>query len=204
MLPKSSPSVHINPKFRNVHINPSFLNKAISEKVAMPTQIYINPKFLNHSMDSLATMQALASSIDADIEASIPPLACNRLASEPLASTIIPSRSKIIATNNVKTRPIFSSTKSPEMKPLIKIGSRKLIRIGSQPLKSTKIVQTPLTIRRPIQTKYKIVKEQTAYKIDRRSLRAKRSIVRIAKIPSTIGRRSLINECLTPTKIVRR
>lgn len=206
MLPKTS--IHINPKFRKVHINPSFLGKPIIEKavVAPPTQIYINPRFLRHHPHADKVSQLLTSNDLVNHELSF--LQSNdqftQRLQEPLADTSTPTRKKIIVRNSIKLPP----SPSTHAKPLIKIGMRKLIRIGSQATKPTNIEKTAPKIRKPILTKYKIVKEQNAYKIDRRSVKCKRSVDLIAatatkKLLLSSIRRTWINESLAATKVIR-
>lgn len=225
MLPKTT--IHINPKFRKVHINPSFLGKSISEKAAVapsPSQIYINPRFLQHldPNEEKATQiltSALSASNDLANNESTFLLQsndeCTRRLQEPLADTSTPTRKKICVPNGSKLPP---SPLLPSMnrlttsaKPLIKIGMRKLIRVGSQTAKPTASV-VKRKIRKPILTKYKIVKEQTAYKIDRRSVKCKRSVdlasnavVKVAarKLSLSSIRRTWISESLAATKVIR-
>lgn len=207
MMPKTS--IHINPKFRKVHINPNFLGKSISESVivAPPSQIYINPRFLRHHVLADNGSTLVASNDLANYEASFLQSNHERLR-EPLADTSSPMRKKIIVNSSIKSSPSPpSSTKSTtNTKPLIKIGMRKLIRAGSQATKPTAVKIVP-KIRTPILTKYKIVKEQTAYKIDRRSVKCKRSIdfnpakAAVKRLP--LLRRTWINESLAATKVIR-
>lgn len=176
MLPKST-SIHINPKFGKIHINPSFLNKLNAENATqkpIPTQIYVNPKFLNRNNANNAH------------EERVP---------EPLADTSMPCRSKIISRNCMKNVSATIQPKPVNTKPLVRIGSRKLIRIGSENKMTKKM---PPKIRKPIQTKYKIVKEQTAYKIDRRTLKAQQANIakKLLKSPS-----KWINESLLAIKV---
>lgn len=222
MLPKTS--IHINPKFRKVHINPSFLGKSIAEKhvAAAPSHIYINPKFLQHHSYADTATTIVTSNDLANIEPFLQYNGdCTQRLQEPLADTSSPKRNKIITKNRwnqtAMELPAMSFTSSnfcpvkssTETKALIKIGMRKLIRVGTP--KSTNIVKIIPKIRKPILTKYKIVKEQTAYKIDRRSVKCKRSVDLIAaeaavtarKQPSTSLRRTWINESLVATKVIR-
>lgn len=203
MLPNTT--IHINPKFRKIHINPSFLGKSVAENPVVapppppPTQIYINPRFLQQ----FAQRDIVAPAAAHD-------LATNDVATyeQPLADTSVPMRKKIMVKSNGHISPSTGATKSTAYaKPLIKIGMRKLIRIGSE---ATKPSKTPPKIRIPILTKYKIVKEQTAYKIDRRSVKCKRSIdhnrvrnVAAVKKVSLSMRRTWISESLTATKVNR-
>lgn len=142
-----------------------------------PTQIYINPRFLNREPS------------DAEERGNVP---------QTLAVTTIPSRTKIMT----HERRLHSSTVNAAVKtptPLIRIGSRKLIRaVHATAAKALSIVPK---IRKPIQTKYKIVKEQTAYKIDRRSLSEKRQK---ESAPTTQPYRAKwINEQLLPSQVLR-
>lgn len=220
MLPKTS--IHINPKFRKVHINPSFLGKSITKKaiVTPPSQIYINPRFLRqHNASTLVAPNDLVHN-----ESSFLQLydECTQRLQEPLADTSTPTRKKICIKNSIKLTSssssptalrFFSSNKpTTDTKPLIKIGMRKLIRVGSQATKSSNIVKIPPTIRKPILTKYKIVKEQTAYKIDRRSVKCKRTVdlnaaavtrTAVKKLPLSSMRRTWINESLETMKVIR-
>lgn len=211
MLPKTS--IHINPRFRKVHINPSFLGKLANEKaiVAPPSQIYVNPRFLRHLLHADTASTLLTSNDLAYNESSFLQSidGCTQRLQEPLADTSTPTRRKIISKNSLTP----SSQKSAlDTKPLIKIGMRKLIRVGSGAAKASNIVKNPPTIRKPILTKYKIVKEQTAYKIDRRSVKCKlidAAAVRTAakaatkRLPLSSMRRTWINESLAATKVNR-
>lgn len=206
--PTSSSTIHINPKFRNVHINPNFLGKPKNNKIqpaipvttVAPTQIYINPRFLNSQMQQAAVDGSVV--VDpVDVKYSIhlasidTPEQC-LLATEPLADTKIHTRTKIINTSRPKIGNVLAVrnivAKTVNDKPLIKIGSKKLIRAASN-----QSVAAKTTMRRPLQTKYKIVKEQSTFKIDRRSFKAK-------QIASTVRKPLWISESLVPVKAVKR
>lgn len=78
----------------------------------------------------------------------------------------------------------------------MKIGSRKLIRAPSarprpQPIAKAKV------IRKPVQTKYKIVKEHSTYKIDRRSAHAKLSVMPLTRL--SLGREHVQQRRLSKT-----
>lgn len=212
MLPNTTAvtsSIHINPKFRNVHINPIFFgksngnnvnNSSISAAANIPTHIYINPKFLNSQIQSTAGPQSPIKSTSYIV---------NSENAEPLADTKVHTRKKII--NSSKPSSIAMPNKSSVIngtKPLIKINSKKLMRVAEpKPTsfgigKSSKVIAK---VRRPIQTKYKIVKEQTAFKIDRRSQLAKEKALLARKTSSMNSIRKLcINESLVPLKTVKR
>lgn len=219
----TSTSIHINPRFRNVHINPIFLNKPngisseSSETVvtSVRPQIYINPRFLgNHSIQGIGVTQPT----------NLPPFVFNQQesfplltaqeyhestesSSEPLADTKIHKRTKIInppVKSKIVSLPIIENV-APNAniaKSLIKIGSKKLVRVPTKSYaKSTKVITK---VRRPLQTKYKIVKEQTAFKIDRRSVRAKLESTTKKFVPLIPSKKLWINESLMPTKMVKR
>lgn len=222
-FPSSSSSIHINPKFRNVHINPNFLSKSssanhqISEPTAVisRTQIYINPKFLGElpNTQSMAITQTthLTPLMVHPEEDYTQPLAhefyeSSLMAVEPLADTKIHTRTKIInhgvqqkVAASLTTKKTVNSVESG--KSLIKIGSKKLVRVSVKSYKKSS--KTILTLRRPLQTKYKIVKEQTAFKIDRRSARAKLASIASKTLPQPSSRKFWINESLMPTKTIR-
>lgn len=228
MLPNASSSIHINPRFRNVHINPNFLNKSsringkITEPtvVTAPTQIYINPRFLgNSSIQGIAMTQATnsAPSVIHPKETFSQLITAqefhesNSLVAEPLADTKIHTRTKIInpyikpkiiepptKKDTVISTPINNTNSS---KSLIKIGSKKLVRVSAKLFE--KPTKTISKLRRPLQTKYKIVKEQTAFKIDRRSAKAKLESVTRKIVPLVPSKKLWINESLIPTKMVK-
>lgn len=232
-----SPSIHINPKFR-VHINPNFLTKsnglnqqhatklAESMFATAPTQIYVNPRFFGNTNDMTQTPINTTSSNNNfhavgnvtksqqvkahEFHETIP------LAVEPLADTkihtrtkIINSRAKAVVPNLSRIAPLVLNKVENPTKSLIKIGSKKLVRI---PAKTTTPSTSPFAkssksvskLRRPLQTKYKIVKEQTAFKIDRRSAKAKLAAVTLNVLPAVMSRKLWINESLTPTKTMTR
>lgn len=201
MLPHSSTtssSIHINPKFRNVHINPNFLGKTATTTPSNNTvntisrpQIYVNPRFLNKPVQSSTTSIAIRP---------VNSLVYQPL--EPLADTTIHTRKKIINAS-IAVAPIRKlNAVQPTLKPLIKIGSKKLIRINSnQSLTKSLAKVTKPKLRRPIQTKYKIVKEQTAFKIDRRTVQSKQIASRLKKVLAlNLNKKQWINENLMPTK----
>lgn len=229
-------SIHINPRFRNVHINPHFINKAnASGETAMPvyhqpSNIHINPRFIN--AQNMPRMTQTSPIVLADISMGVPAITSsnNRAIStsnvdhgggsivyanaQPLADTKIHSRTKII--NNSRTTSTTNKilTSSPIPKPavnsaksLIRIGSKKLVRVAEQkvlPANKSSGAKAIATLRRPVQTKYKIVKEQTTFKIDRRSQLAKQKALlarKTAKINSI--RKPCINESLVPLKTVK-
>lgn len=219
-----SSSIHINPRFRNVHINPNFLGKSNSTNGdtqnppplsnARP-QIYINPRFLSNSMKnvSIATTQTTTTS------AAIHPVD-NRtyksaqenykhpaVAAEPLADTKIHARKKIINASKpaIVAAPLNGSSvlqPTNNLKPLIKIGSKKLIRISSNSTIS-KPSNAIAKVRRPIQTKYKIVKEQSAFKIDRRTAKSKLVASSLRKLlAQSLSKKQWIKENLMPLNTV--
>lgn len=225
----TSSSIYINPKFR-VHINPNFLSKsnginsqqhhavtAESTFAAAPTQIYVNPRFFGstNGIAQSATLNPSASTVnnDHELHETIP------LAVEPLADTKIHTRTKICnsgrvvaaAPNRTKIAP-FANSKVDPTKLLIKIGSKKLVRVTAKTTTTTlsstspfaKSSKTIAKLRRPLQTKYKIVKEQTAFKIDRRSAQAKLAAITLNVLPTVACRKLWINESLTPTKTIIR
>ncbi|XP_031640559.1 zinc finger CCCH domain-containing protein 3 [Contarinia nasturtii] len=235
MLPNSSPvptpSIHINPRFRNVHINPSFLSKsnAINGKpmespvtVTAPTQIYINPRFLaNPSMQGI-TQTTISAPIQIDETFSPYNITAqefhetNTLVAEPLADTKIHTRTKIIKPSlvhkivdlppkNIENSTMHGKMNGDTKKSLIKIGSNKLVRVSAKPFDKMTTEKAVSTVRRPLQTKYKIIKEQTAFKIDRRSVKAKRASItqKVTPFISSLMKKQLINELLTPTKLIK-
>lgn len=228
--PLSSSSIYINPKFR-AHINPNFLSKTnginsshhhasttVESTIAtVPTQIYVNPRFFGTTNGM--TQSSVNNVYDENQqnimahelhEPTIP------LAVEPLADTKIHTRTKIC--NNRVT--VANSTKIPSSpvnkvdttKLLIKIGSKKLVRVPKKtatpppalPSSFTKSSKTISKLRRPLQTKYKIVKEQSAFKIDRRSAKAKLEAITQNVLPVVASRKRWINESLTPTITITR
>lgn len=217
MLPNSSAtssssSIYINPKFRNVHINPNFLSRSNgtnqptieSTIVTAPTQIYINPRFLSNGTSIAMTQPTptIAHSKENFVQTSAH---ASHLAVEPLADTKIHTRTKIF--NNplnvqrvVKLNPVINSCESS--KALIKIGSKKLVRMPAKSYtKPTKVIPK---VRRPLQTKYKIIKEQTIFKIDRRSTKAKLAAITRSIVPLVSSRKFWINESLMPIKTITR
>lgn len=223
MLPKTS--IHINPKFRNVHINPNFINKLNQKQVNPPsTNIYINPRFLTNSQ--LIATTAMSN----NVTSTIPSLPSIHINPKPLA--IIPDNeqqmdcstaatAKFITKTNrklvrqpvaaaitaIKSNKPIVAHKSYEVTPLVKIGSRKLIRACSAAIsrsQTTKNVVPSKSISKPVQTKYKIVKERSTYKIDRRSLKTKTfsSSKRVSIDGKTWISKTNLNECLTPTKVI--
>lgn len=222
----SSSSIHINPRFRNVHINPNFLGKSNNSNGdnqisplssnARP-QIYINPRFLNNPMENVSiatTPQVIRTSApiihpvnsrmykstqenDGD----------NAVAAEPLlADTKIHTRKKII--NRSKSTIVVPLNVSShlqstnKLKPLIKIGSKKLIRISTNQT-ITKPSKAITKVRRPIQTKYKIVKEQSTFKIDRRTAKSKLVASSLRKLlAQSLSKKQWIKENLMPSNTV--
>lgn len=212
MQPAAPSSIHINPKFRNIHINPMFLNKSINSSVPHPsppaptktTNIYINPQFLNNSatlkkpridpifVEHFADHVAEFDDNEMDVDNSEPEMVIAQIYTKTSRKLVrkpaLPPPSAV---------PSFATqTPTAESSRLLKIGSRKLVR--AQPrLKPLRIANAKV-IRKPIQTKYKIVKEQSTYKIDRRSVQSKLSPVkRLSVTRSWSG----INESLTPRKV---
>lgn len=227
MLPRSSSSsssssIHINPRFRNVHINPNFLGKSNNTngdtQVPPPSsnarpQIYINPRFLNNPKNgSIATTQtattpATIHPVDSRLNKSVQENYRNpAVAAEPLADTKIHTRKKIInASKRIIVAPLNTSSvlqATNHLKPLIKIGSKKLIRISSN--QTTSKPPKPIAkVRRPIQTKYKIVKEQNAFKIDRRTNKSKLVASNLRKLlAQSLSKKQWIKENLMPSKTV--
>lgn len=229
----SSSSIYINPKFR-VHINPNFLSKStgISHQhhhhhhhattveptlVTAPTQIYVNPRFfastngMAHATPSpISHTHAIESDAMAyDYNETAP------LAVEPLADTKIHTRTKT-CNNRAITTTTAATPNLPKIAPLvnkvdptkllIKIGSKKLFRVPAKPSTSpyAKSSKSISKLRRPLQTKYKIVKEQTAFKIDRRTATAKLAAITVNVVPTVLSRKLWINESLTPTKLITR
>lgn len=229
MLPKSSTtstgsSVHINPKFRNVHINPQFINKTTSTSNDIPLapyvpSIHINPKFIN-SQNVQTSQHSLENAHDGNDTGMYQSGTYHQehcsdqfgyTNAEPLADTKIHSRKKIIKTT--ATAAMNATTNKPALpeishKKLIRVGSKKIIRVDNTKMPSKKIVNestTITTLRRPLQTKYKIVKKQTAFKIDRRSRHDLEKALltrKTSKINSI--RKTTINESLVPQETVHR
>lgn len=218
-------NVHINPNFLNK--TTATVNGKASEQQAIfttattasapPTQIYINPRFLGNSTSAqgIAVTQAPISApiaihpMDTFSQLSAQEFhEPNSLVAEPLADTKIHTRTKIInpyIKPNTANPPKIPTKSDPNVlntsKSLIKIGSKKLVRVPATKSfeKSTKTITK---LRRPLQTKYKIVKEQTAFKIDRRSAKAKLESRKI--VPLVPSKKLWINESLMPTKMVKR
>lgn len=226
----TSSSIYINPKFR-AHINPNFLSKSNGnnqqqpqQHATAPTQIYVNPRFFSNTngMTQSTIINSAPSSAGSNIHAiendakhqnvmiahefhdTIP------LAVEPLADTKIHTRTKIFNSRAIAIVPNLPPlvNKIDHTKLLIKIGSKKLLRVPAKTTpstspfaKSSKIISK---LRRPLQTKYKIVKEQTAFKIDRRSAKAKLAAITLNVLPTVMSRKLWINESLTPIKTMTR
>lgn len=191
-----------------------FLNKTINSSVPHPsppqptTNIYINPRFLNNPIilqntriepafdDHFDDHEADGMDIDHNepemVIAQIYTNTSRKLVRKPALppSSTVPS--------SPLTKPSATQTPTMEKSRLLKIGSRKLIR--SQPPRPKPLrIANAKVIRKPIQTKYKIVKEQTTYKIDRRSIQSKLSPVkRLSLTRNWLG----INESLTPRKVM--
>lgn len=128
------------------------------------------------------------------------------VAAEPLADTTIHTRKKIINTSRptIKAPLNVSSVLQPtnNLKPLIKIGLKKLIRISSNQTIS-KPTKTIAKVRRPIQTKYKIVKEQSTFKIDRRTAKSKLVASSLRKLlAQSLSKKQWIKENLMPSNTV--
>lgn len=219
----TSSSIYINPKFR-VHINPNFLSKsnginqqhattAESTFVTAPTQIYVNPRFFGNTNGMTQPTQINSAPSKQQNITMAHELHEIPLAVEPLADTKIHTRTKIFNSRAIATVPNLTKiaphvNKVDHTKLLIKIGSKKLLRIPARTAastspfaKSSKIISK---LRRPVQTKYKIVKEQTAFKIDRRSAKAKLAAITLNVLPTVLSRKLWINESLTPTKTIMR
>lgn len=220
-------NVHINPNFLS-KTTTTINGKASEQQMifttapttasAPPTQIYINPRFLGNSksIQGIAMTQApISAPIAIHPMETFSQLSAqefhesNSLVAEPLADTKIHTRTKII---NPYIKPKTSDPPKMEIKSvpnvintsksLIKIGSKKLVRVPAKSFeKSTKAITK---LRRPLQTKYKIVKEQTAFKIDRRSAKAKLESISRKIIPLVPSKKLWINESLMPTKMVKR
>lgn len=220
MHPTAPTTIHINPNFRKIHINPMFLNKpslaapapapesTLSVPVALPkpTNIHINPRFLNNSKllsglsrlvdDAFESDYSCASSEDdgLDVEpemiiAHIPSQINRKLVRKP----VIPATTRAAEPSEMLLAPSRSN--------YLKIGSRKLIRAPSTRLK---VQHKPKMHRKPMQTKYKIVKEHTTYKIDRRSAHMKLKLVPVAQLHLTSTRQKLLRMYDAVTWVVAR
>lgn len=220
--PSSSSSIYINPKFRNVHINPNFLSKSngINQTVAeptfatAPTQIYINPRFLGNGTGIAMTKATDSAPIMVHAKENFVQTSAHMyheslpLVAEPLADTKIHTRTKIfnnpVKVLNVPVAPKINTVvvRIDSTKSLIKIGSKKLVRASAKTF--TKPSQAIPIVRRPLQTKYKIIKEQTAFKIDRRSAKAKLAAITRNIVPLVSSRKFCINESLMPIKTITR
>lgn len=187
----------------------------------VPTQIYINPKFLGNPAAAAAQGISIAQSTHSSPTQphaldSYSHLTAqefhepNTLVAEPLADTKIHTRTKIIKpsvqlindTVRLKPQPIVNKIEST--KSLIKIGSKKLVRVPAVKSTFAKTTKTIPKLRRPLQTKYKIVKEQTTFKIDRRSAKAKLDSITRKIVPIVTSRKLWINESLMPTKTIKK
>lgn len=189
--------------------------------VSVRPQIYINPRFLGQqSIQGIGvTQQTITAPIVINSQENYSQLTAQEyhesiaLVAEPLADTKIHTRTKIIKPSvkqKVANLPIIENVapnSNAMSKSLIKIGSKKLVRIPTTKTyaKSTKTATKTITkLRRPLQTKYKIVKEQTAFKIDRRSAKAKLASITKRTAPLVPTSKKLwINESLMPTKMVK-
>lgn len=218
-------SVYTHPP--NIHINPRFIN---SQNVQMPQA----PLAIT-SADMLSSSRALSQLRDARTTAGTSNIVDHGGGSsggndasnyakfanaEPLADTKIHSRTKIrngpaTTTKDSSVNATASSSKPAVVyahasaKPLIRIGSKKLVRI-SEPKKQTTAAMRTISaaakkLIRPVQTKYKIVKEQSAFRIDRRSQLAKQKAL-LARKTSKVNsiRRPKISESLVPQITVKR
>lgn len=200
--------------------------------VTAPTQIYVNPRFLantnvlaqspvshltpspspmsfGHAIENSMNQQNVNTTIAHEYNIATP------LAIEPLADTKIHTRTKI-CNNRAITTTTTAIPNAPKIVPhgnkvdptklLIKIGSKKLLRVPAKTSTSpfAKTSKSISKVRRPLQTKYKIVKEQTAFKIDRRSAQAKLAAITVNVMPMVLSRKLWINEALTPTKTMMR
>lgn len=190
MQPKTPSTIHINPKFRNIHINPMFLNNALTAsnqtpsasqallpvpaKSAKTTNIYINPRFLNDpNILAGIGLSAVADDDNSDMSTEHSDGDRNEEPEMVVAQIQTQINRKLIRTPLINP-PLESATASRSN--LMKIGSRKLIRA---PVARSKLQHIAISkvIRKPIQTKYKIVKEHSTYKIDRRTVNAKLSVM---------------------------
>lgn len=198
------PNIHINPRFINAH-NVSQMPQSSSIVLAdtsvnvTPITPYDNRRIITSNVD------------DGGGGAGIPVVYAN---AEPLADTKVHSRTKIINSSRATSTSSKALPSSAILKPavntaksLIRIGSKKLVRaIDREVLTTNKPTESKsiTTVRRPVQTKYRIVKEQTAFKIDRRSQLAKQKALLASKTPKINSiRKPCINESLVPQKTVK-
>lgn len=223
---------HINPNFlsKSNGINQQQLATTAETPAFLtaPTQIYVNPRFFGntnamtqssaiHPTSSSPVSQVRAIENDQNVNSVMHeyhdtmPLAIE----QPLADTKIHTRTKIcniraIATtipNLPKIAPPAIAHIVDPTKMLIKIGSKKLLRVPAKAPSTSPFAKSSKSIsklRRPLQTKYKIVKEQTTFKIDRRSAKAKLAAITLNVLPTVVSRKLWINESLTPTKTITR
>lgn len=226
--------VHINPNFlsKSTGISHHHHHAPTVEPtfVTAPTQIYVNPRFFantngitqstvmhstpspichTRAIESDVSQQNIHMTMAYDYNDTAP------LAVEPLADTKIHTRTKICNNRAIATTTAAISN-LPKIAPhvnkvdptkfLIKIGSKKLLRVPAKASTSpfAKSSKSISKLRRPLQTKYKIVKEQTAFKIDRRSAKAKLAAITVNVVPTILSRKLWINESLTPTRTITR
>lgn len=137
----TSSTIYINPRFRNAHINPNFLPRSQLPPAAQPFNIHINPLFLA-ARPTFATVQH---------DTSQPP--APRLE----RSTIISQTSrKLVRKPIVHSAKVIPRAETPNKPPLIKIGQRKLVRVG-------------LPTRPAIVAERVVFFRKTPYTIDRRN-----------------------------------
>lgn len=151
-------TIYINPRFRNAHINRNFLlRKHIGLDLPpvptpSPFNIHINPAFLP-APPPLANV----------------PQSTQLLVQKPKASIISQTNRKLVRQPVVQSlvRPISPAQRVSEtsMAPLLKIGQRKLVRVGHSsrpPLGNSNYIEKALSTIK--------VLNPNAYKIDRRKV----------------------------------
>lgn len=180
----TSQTIYINPRFKNAHINPNFL-----QKPKAPSAIHVNPKFLNKDTPKPVAVP----------HKEFPPLAI--IPTMDTCENTYPNANRKFIRPGITT--LRTAPVSTLQTPLIKLGSRKLVR-ASEIVKKVEgefasLPKTPV-VRKAVQSKYKIVKKIDAFKIDRRVSCTKVSPIK--KI-GFVGRYALNRaSILTPKKII--
>lgn len=211
-------SAHTHPP--NIHINPKFINSQIVPK---PQTSLVNTTVDRLGAQLCDTRNSIATRTIEDHGGGA---SCSDAAGvnnytmfanvEPLADTKIHSRTKIrkvpatsttfdsVAASATSSKAPVASTKS-----LIRIGSKKLLRVNNVKKQTNILPNVTLTaakkVIRAVQTKYRIVKEQSAFRIDRRTQLAKQKALLARKTSKVNSIRKLkINESLVPQITVKR
>lgn len=158
-------TIHVNPKFKSAHINPNFLQK---QQISM---IHINPKFLNQEIQPISIIDKI-SPVKADI--------------------ITKTRRKLVRISSpAVTERISVKT---ETTPMVKFGSKKLIRASYLNQIKTKQLVVPVADQKLIKNRYKIIRTNKENAV-------------IRPINRFVGKYSLcrvggVNNNITPVKVI--